>query len=36
MQTMDNKALKIVKDYVLEHLDKTDSVKEEDTNPYIV
>lgn len=36
MQTMDNKALKIVKDYVLEHLDKTDSVKEEDKNPYIV
>ena len=36
MHTMDNKALKIVKDYVLEHLDKTDSVKEEDTNPYIV
>lgn len=33
---MDNKALKIVKDYVLEHLDKTDTVKEEDTNPYIV
>lgn len=33
---MDTKALKIVKDYVLEHLDETDSVKEEDTNPYIV
>lgn len=36
MHNMDNKALKIVKDYVLEHLDKTDTVKEEDTNPYIV
>ena len=36
MHNMDNKALKIVRDYVLEHLDKTDSVKEEDTIPYIV
>lgn len=32
----DNIAFDIVRNYVLEHLDKTDSVKEEDTNPYIV
>lgn len=36
MHNMDIKAVKIVKDYVLEHLDETDSVKKEDTNPYIV
>ena len=36
MHTMDNKALKIVKDYVLEHLDETDTVNETDTLPYIV
>ena len=34
MHNMDNKALKIVKDYVFEHLHK--DAKEEDTNPYIV
>lgn len=34
MHNMDNKALKIVKDYVFEHLHKDE--KEEDTNPYIV
>lgn len=36
MQEMDEKALKIVRDYVLEHLDKTDAVNEADTIPYIV
>lgn len=36
MQEMDEKALKIVRDYVLEHLDKTDKVNEADTVPYIV
>ena len=36
MQEMDEKALKIVRDYVLEHLDKTDTVNETDTLPYIV
>mgnify|MGYP004566277235 FL=1 len=36
MQEMDEKALKIVRDYVLEHLDKTDTVNEVDTIPYIV
>ena len=36
MQEMDEKALKIVRDYVLEHLDKTDTVNETDTVPYIV
>lgn len=34
MHNMDSKALKIVRDYVLEHLHE--DAKEEDTNPYIV
>lgn len=34
MHNMDNKALKIVKDYVFEHLHK--DAKEEDSEPYIV
>lgn len=36
MNTMDEKALEIVRDYVKEHLDVTDSVPEEQKEPYIV
>lgn len=36
MQEMDEKALKIVRDYVLKHLDRTETVNEVDTLPYIV